>query len=131
VRLSPILRLLAAGMVVVGGVIHYDLWSGGYRGIPSIGPLFIVNVVASAVIAAALALTGRGPVLLAGLLLSVGSLAALLASRTVGLLGFVEGWTDASLEVVAAEIGAVVALTSCMVARAREHAGPRPHPAHV
>ena len=116
-RLPSVLRLLAGGLIVVGGALHYDLWSGGYRGIPSVGPLFLVNVAASALVAAALVVSGRAPVLVAGALLSVASLAALVASRTVGLLGFVEGWTDASLEVLAAEVGAVVALAACAVAR--------------
>lgn len=118
-RLSSALRLLGAGMIVVGGAVHYDLWSGGYRGIPSIGPLFLLNVGASALVAGLLLLTGRGIVLIAGSLFSMASLAALVASRTVGLLGFVEGWTDASIQVLAAEVGALVALAASAATRRR------------
>lgn len=107
-------------MIAVGGAVHYDLWADGYRGIPSIGPLFLVNVGASALVAAALIATGRPLVLLAGAAVSVGSLVALVASRTVGFLGFLETWTDPSMQVVAAEVGALAALAACALARSRE-----------
>ena len=122
-RLSLLLRLLGAALVAVGGAIHYDLWTGGYRGIPSIGPLFLLNAGASALVAAALVATGRRLVLLAAALLSVASLTALVASRTVGLLGFFETWTDMSVQVVAAEVGALAAVGACLLARAREKGG--------
>lgn len=118
-KLTRSLRLLAAAMVLAGGLIHYDLWTGGYRAIPSIGPLFVVNMVASALVAAALLATGRPAVLLAGAAVSLGSLAALVASRTVGLLGFSETWTDQSFQVLAAELAAVAALGMMATVRSR------------
>ena len=117
--LTRTLRLLAAGLVLAGGLIHYDLWSGGYRFIPSIGPLFLANLVASVLVALALLITGRPAILAAGVALTLGSLGALVASRTVGLLGFTESWTDQSFQVVAAEAAAVVALAMVAALKTR------------
>ena len=117
--LSRSLRLVAAGLVLAGGLIHYDLWVGGYRSIPSIGPLFITNLVASVLVAVALLASGRPAVVAAGAAVSIGSLGALVASRTVGLLGFTESWTNQSMQIIAAEIGAVVALAMVATVRSR------------
>ncbi len=118
-------RLTAAAFVLAGGLIHLDLWRSQYESIPKIGPLFLLNVVASAVLAAAL-LTGRarGQVLLASGVLTVASAAALVVSRTVGLLGFMEGWTPDAIQALAAEIGAIVALAAVVAAS-------RPRPAYL
>lgn len=117
--LSRSLRLLAAGLVLAGGLIHYDLWMDGYRSIPSIGPLFMTNLVASVLVAVALLVSGRPAVVAAGAALSIGSLGALVASRTVGFLGFTESWTDQSVQIIAAEIGAMVTLAMVATVRSR------------
>lgn len=111
-RVTPaVARLMAAGLVVVGGVVHLSLWRGGYRGIPAIGPLFLVNVVVSGLIAARLLFGGGRLTVIAGMAVAAGSLVALVLSRTVGLLGFMEAtWTPRAAQAVAAEVGAVVSL---------------------
>lgn len=110
--------LPAAALVAIGGLIHLQLWSGGYRGIPVIGPWFVANAVASAVIAIALVAAARRPVALAGVVLSLASLAALVLSRTIGLFGFLETtWTDQAVAAVAAEVGAFVALAVALARR--------------
>ncbi|MDP9070616.1 MAG: hypothetical protein M3N68_04910 [Actinomycetota bacterium] len=43
--------IAAAVFVVVGGLVHLQLWRSGYRAIPYIGPWFIANVMVSAVLA--------------------------------------------------------------------------------
>ncbi len=111
--------LPAAALVAIGGFIHLQLWSGGYRGIPLIGPWFVANMVASAVIAVALLATADRRVALAGLALSLASLAALVLSRTVGLFGFLETtWTERALSATGAELGAIVALALALSGRA-------------
>jgi len=124
VTLTRSSRLLAAGFVFAGGLIHYSLWSDGYRFIPSIGPLFLANLVVSVLVAVALLASGRPAVLAAGAALSLGSLGALVASRTVGLLGFTESWTEQSFQVVAAEAAAVVALAMVATIRSRDRRVP-------
>jgi hypothetical protein len=112
-------RVLAAGLVLTGGLVHLNLWQHGYRAIPKIGPLFLVNMVASVVVAVALLVSAARPVILVGVALSLGSLAALAVSRTVGLFGFMDVWTPESMRVIAAEVGAVVAIAMAAVLRHR------------
>ena len=113
-------RVLAALFVTLGGIVHLELWRGGYRGISSIGPLFLANVVASGVVAALLLLGGGRPTAIAGMLLSIGSLIGLALTRTVGLFGFMEsGWTPAAARAVSAELGAVVSLALVLALTAR------------
>jgi hypothetical protein len=94
----------AGGAIVVGGYVHYCLYRHGYRSIPKIGVGFLLQVLSSAVVAGAL-LIGReralhlghlivrrtAAVRLAGLMLSIGTLAAFGLTRTpAGLFNFVE-----------------------------------------
>lgn len=111
--MHSLVRLPAAGLIIAGGVVHLQLWRGGYEGIPKIGPMFLVNVAASALVAASLLVFRRAAwPALAGAALSAGSVAALLLSRTsVGVLGFSEkGWTDQAVRAVLFEAGALIAL---------------------
>lgn len=115
-----IARLAAATFVLAGGYIHFDLWRDGYRAIDYIGPLFVANAVVSALLVVALLLRPDVRVAVAGVVFSVGSLAALVLSRTVGLLGFTErGWSDMAVQATTAEIGAIVAIALVVVARRR------------
>lgn len=99
--------------------MHYNLWTGGYRAIPKIGPLFLANFVCSIVLAAAVVTSRRATVAVAGIVFAAGSLVALILSRTVGVFGFTELiWTDQAIKTLASEIGAIVALT---IALALQH----------
>jgi len=113
-------RVAAATFVLVGGAVHLDLWRSGYRGIEYIGPLFVANVAVSALLVLALLVRPNAKVALAGIAFSVGSLVALVLSRTTGLLGFTErAWTDMAVQATTAEIGAIVAIAFVLVARNR------------
>lgn len=86
-------RIVGAALLVTMGAIHLKLWFDGYRSVPWIGPLFLVNAVLGALAALAVLLTPTrwfGWIsLLAGLLM-LGTLGGLLLSLTVGLFGFYE-----------------------------------------
>jgi hypothetical protein len=111
---QPIARILAAVLVLAGGAVHLDLWHAAYRVIPYIGPLFLVNVIASVLVAAAVLIRFNLAVLIAGVALAAGSLGALVLSRTVGVFGFMEsGLSVEALATIAAELGASVTL--CLV----------------
>jgi hypothetical protein len=111
--MQRLVRVVAAALFLTGGAVHLDLWRGGYEGIRYIGPMFLANVVLSALVAAALLFRTDGVVLLGGLALAIGSLVALVLSRTVGLLGFMEpSFTTDALRTVAAEVGAIVAVAA-------------------
>jgi len=88
-------RLSAAVLILAGGAVHLQLWRGGYRGIPRIGPWFMANVIISAVLAAALLVRNDARVALAGVVVSLASLGALVMSRTIGIFGFTDkAWTS-------------------------------------
>ena len=125
-----IARLAAATFILAGGYIHFDLWRDGYRAITYIGPLFVANAVVSAALVLALLVRPDARVALAGVAFSVGSLIALVLSRTTGLLGFTErGWSDMAVQATTAEIGAVVAIALVMVVRGRPTPALAPLPA--
>jgi hypothetical protein len=91
-------------------VIHLQLWSDGYRGISVIGPLFLIQGIASIVLAVALAAFRRLVLLAAGAALAAATAAGLLLSAGTGLFGYVE-----SLAVPYAETSLVVEFTSAAV----------------
>ena len=87
-------RYAGALLVLFGGAIHLSLYLDGYSAIPRIGAVFLVNVVASVLIAAALAFRPIGGFAVAALAFSVGTMAAFALSRTTGVLGFKESGFD-------------------------------------
>ena len=116
--MQRIARVAAATFVLAGGALHLDLWRDGYRAIDYVGPLFVANAVVSALLVVAILIRPGLIVGVAGVAFSVGSLVALVLSRTTGLLGFIErGWTEMAMQVTTAEVGAVVAIAVMMVAQ--------------
>ena len=102
-----LLAAAGAGLLVWSGVIHLQLWSDGYRGISVIGPLFLIQGIASIVLAVALAAFRRLVLLAAGAALAAGTAAGLLLSAGIGLFGYTE-----SLAVPSAQTSLVVEFTS-------------------
>lgn len=88
--------MIAGGAVctVGSGVIHLYLWGRqyGYRDIPTIGPLFLIQGIA-AIVLGLLVVVGRRVLLLvlAGGLLVV-SVVALVLAIEIGLFGFKDSW---------------------------------------
>lgn len=114
--MERIVRLCAVTFVVVGGLVHLQLWRTGYRGIPKVGDAFLGSVGLSAVVAVAVLAWNNWRVHVAGIVFSLGSLVALVMSRTVGILGFTErAWTDRAIQATTAEIGAIVTLAVVML----------------
>ena len=105
-----LLAVAGAGLLVWSGVIHLQLWSDGYRSISVIGPLFLIQGIASIVLAVALVAFRRLVLLAAGAVLAVATAAGLLLSAGIGLFGYQE-----SLAVPYAETSLVVEFTSAAV----------------
>ena len=105
-----LLAVAGAGLLVWSGVIHLQLWSEGYRSISVIGPLFLVQGIASIVLAVALAGFRRLVLLAAGAALAAGTAVGLLLSASVGLFGYTE-----SLAVPSAHTSLVVEFTGAAV----------------
>ncbi len=101
----------AAGLLATSG-IHLDLYLTGYRHIPTIGPLFLLQVISGAVLAVAvLALRGR-LVALAGAGFAVATLGGYILSLWVGLFGFHEVRTTAGAVAGVIEVVTFAALGS-------------------
>ena len=113
-------RWFAAVLLVAGGIVHFNLWSSGYRHIPKIGPLFMANFVGSVALAAAVITSRRATVAFAGITFAAGSLVALILSRTVGVFGFTETiWTTQATKTLALEVAAIVALGAVLIGQRR------------
>ena len=82
----------AAALLVLSAAVHLHLWSVGYRAIPSIGPLFLAQGIATPVVAVLLVLTRRLAAVAVALPTMVGTVAGFLLADTVGLFGFHDGF---------------------------------------
>ena len=122
-------RYLGALAVVVTGAAHLEQYSvDNYSTVPTIGTLFLLNFIASIVIAVGLIVplrrvTGhytdavRALLALAGIGLGVLSLAALFISESSGLFGFVEhGYRMAIVVSIVAEAAAIIFLVTFLAA---------------
>lgn len=109
------LRLVGAAALLVSAAVHLYLWFNGVRH-QTVGPLFLVNVVAGLVIAALIVLWRHWlpAFLMAGF--GAATLAAFTIASTVGLMGVHTEWKGGSVwaaaisEVVCIVVGAVLIL---------------------
>jgi hypothetical protein len=110
---------LGALAVLATGVIHIQQYYGAdYSSVPTIGTLFFLNFVAAVIVTAGLvaplgrvagryADTVRAVFAVGGIVLAVGSLAALFISESSGLFGFVEhGYRTPITLTIVAEVAA-------------------------
>lgn len=116
-----VLRGLAAVLLVTQGLVHLWQWLDGFSAVPVIGPLFLAGAVAAFALALAVLATDHMLVVGAGVLLSLGQIAAFALSSTVGLFGFEAQWTWTGAEGAAlwSEVLTVVVLIA--LARSRRH----------
>ena len=126
-----VLRIVAAALVLAGGVIHLRLWNDGYKDFPNdnLGRSFLLNAVGSAAVAVALVVWRHRLVPLAALGLVNGTLVAFGLSRTDrGIFGFTErGWNpspEAALALVF-ELAAAAVLLVLLVLERNEDAPAR------
>jgi hypothetical protein len=112
-----LLAVAGAGLLAWSGVLHLQLWSEGYRTISVIGPLFLVQGIASIVLAVALVAVRRLVLLAAGAALAAGTAAGLLLSAGIGLFGYTESLAvpDAVTSLVVEFTGAAVLAAAAVV----------------
>jgi hypothetical protein len=87
-RLS--LRLPGAGLLAATGAIHLDLYLTGYRSIPTIGWLFLLQLIAAFGLAAAVLATASRLIAAACAGFALATLGGYLLSVWTGLFGFTE-----------------------------------------
>lgn len=114
------LRAVAAGCLAASGVIHAQLYLSSYRTIPGIGPAFLLQASGSFAVALLLLVSSAAVLRLAAAALAAGALVGFIASRTIGVFGFVEyGLQPApqALISVLVETAALALLSVALVAR--------------
>jgi len=107
------LRIGAAVLLVVISVVHLHLWLGGYRYLATIGPLFLLDVIFSALFAVVVAVRLNVVIAFGAASLAAGTLGANLLSLLLpkGLFRFKEvGVSYSGGFAIASEVGVVVLL---------------------
>lgn len=133
-RYGTPLRIVAALLVLAGGVVHLKLWDDGYQDIDRVGPMFLVNVVSSIGLSVALVVWRHWLPVVASLGLAIGTLLAFGISRTSwDILGFNENGFEPSPEAALAlvfEVGAAAVLLVLLawIPLAQPFARPEPEP---
>src|SRR6266487_2811366 len=109
------LRMVGAGLLIATGAIHLDLYLTGYRAIPTIGWLFLLQVIAAfglglAVLAIPPRLAAAPPATrlaaAAGAGFALATLGGYLLSVWIGLFGFKEVRTGAGVAAGLVEVAA-------------------------
>src|SRR5215467_12593800 len=112
------LRLAGAGLLAATGAIHLDLYLTGYRSIPTIGWLFLLQIITAFGLAAAVLATGSRLTAAAGAGFALATLGGYLLSVWVGLFGFKEIRTTAGIVAGIIEVAAFAALATLAAAPA-------------
>jgi len=115
-----ILRVVGSGLLIATAAIHLDLYLTGYRTIPTIGWLFLAQVIVAFLLAAAVLASGSRIVAAAGAGFAVAILGGYLLSLWVGLFGFTEVRTTAGIAAGIIEIAAFAALALLALAPASQ-----------
>jgi plastocyanin len=117
------LRVAGAALLAATGAIHLDLYLTSYRHIPTIGWLFLLQVIAAFLLAAGVLAT-RGPLVpAAGAGFAVATLGGYLLSLWIGLFGFQEVRTTAGIVAGLIEIAAFATLATLVLVAGRAQAG--------
>jgi predicted lipoprotein with Yx(FWY)xxD motif len=112
-----LLRLAGAGLLFATAAIHLDLYLTGYRTIPTIGPLFLFQVIAGFLAGAVVLATASRLAAAVGAALALSTLGGYLLTVQFGLFGFREVRTTAGIVAGVIEVAAFVVLGIYAAAR--------------
>ena len=104
------LRVAGAALLAATGGIHLDLYLTGYRSVPTIGWLFLLQVIAAFGLALAVLVSGSRLAAAAGAGFALSTLGGYLLSVWIGLFGFKEVRTTAGIVAGVIEVAAFAAL---------------------
>ncbi len=114
--------IAGATLLIASGAIHLDLYLTGYRSIPTVGWLFLLQVIAAFVLAVSIAVTGQRLAAAAGAAFALGTLGGYLLSLKIGLFGFTEVRTTAGIVAGIIDVAAFAALaTAALTGLALSH----------
>jgi len=105
-----VLRIVGAGLLIATGAIHLDLYLTGYRTIPTIGWLFLLQVIAAFLLGLIVLATGSRLAAGAGAGFALSTLGGYVLSVWIGLFGFREVRTSVGIEAAIVEILAFAVL---------------------
>jgi predicted lipoprotein with Yx(FWY)xxD motif len=117
------LRVTGAGLLIAAAAIHLDLYLTGYRTIPVIGGLFLLQVIVGFLAGAVVLVTGSRLAAAAGAVFALATLGGYLLSVWTGLFGFKEVRTTAGIAAGVVEVTAFAAL-AVLAARPRPSGQP-------
>jgi predicted lipoprotein with Yx(FWY)xxD motif len=127
---QPWLRVAGALLLVVSACIHLVLYLTGYRSIPTIGWLFLVQFMVAFVLAIGALITHSRLVAVAGAAFALSTLGCYLLAVWIGLFGFKEIRTRAGIAAGLIEVAAFATLALAAVItdgrQATSPAQPRP-----
>ena len=107
--------IAGAALLIASGAIHLDLYLTGYNSIPTIGPLFLLQIISAFLLAVAIPLTGHRLAYASGAAFAIGTLGGYLLTLKVGLFGFTEVRTTAGIVAAIIDIAAFAVLGAGMV----------------
>ena len=110
------LRIAGALLLAVSASIHLDLYLTGYRSIPTIGWLFLLQVIVGFALAAAALVTRGWLAAAASAVFALSTLSAYLLAVWVGLFGFKEVRTRAGIAAGLIEVAAFAVLALAAIA---------------
>jgi hypothetical protein len=123
--------LVGAGLLAWSAAIHLDLWHGGYRNLPTIGPLFLLQTIVGFLLAAAVAGARRTGPALAGAGFLASTIGGLILSAQVGLFGFQDSYSApfAEMSLLVESAGIAVLVAACGLRAVQVRQGSQPVPA--
>jgi predicted lipoprotein with Yx(FWY)xxD motif len=104
--------IAGAAFLTASGAIHLDLYLTGYNSIPTIGPLFLLQIIAAFGLAIAIPATGHRLAYAAGAGFAISTLGGYLLSLKVGLFGFTEVRTTSGIVAGIIDVAAFAVLSA-------------------
>jgi predicted lipoprotein with Yx(FWY)xxD motif len=103
--------IAGAAFLIASGAIHLDLYLTGYNSIPTIGTLFLLQIIAAFLLAVAIPATGHRLAYAAGAGFAISTLGGYLLSLKVGLFGFTEVRTTSGIVAGIIDVAAFAVLS--------------------
>jgi predicted lipoprotein with Yx(FWY)xxD motif len=119
-------RVAGAGLLGATGAIHLDLYLTGYRTVPTIGWLILLQVIAAFALAAGVLATRSRLVAVSGGLFALSTLGGYLLSLWIGLFNFKEVYTTAGLTAGVIEVTTFAVLATVALLPPDGAAGAQP-----
>jgi predicted lipoprotein with Yx(FWY)xxD motif len=108
-------RVIGAGLLIATGAIHLDLYLTGYQTIPTIGWLFLLQVITAFALGAVVLVSSSRLIAALGGGFAIATLAGYLLSLRVSLFGFREVRTTAGIVAGVIEVATFAALATVVL----------------